>query len=186
MDGAAQHWHFVQAVSEARLCWMLLGTLNMHPLRQEETLLQALDTIVATEKDRRRALQAIADRLQAFGGYRWVGLYDVDYPAGLVKNLVWSGPGAPEHPTFPILRGLTGAAIASGQTVNVGDVGADPRYLTAFSSTQSEIIVPVFDRTGVRVEGTIDVESEKREAFSSEVQVLLESCSQRIRPLWLG
>lgn len=149
-----------------------------------ETLLDELDTIVATEKDRRRALQAIADTLKEFGNYRWVGLYDVDHSAGLVRNIVWSGPGAPEYPTFPIDRGLTGAAIASRQTMNVGDVAADSRYLTAFSSTQSEIIIPVFDKTGASVVGTIDVESEKRDAFSAEIRGLLESCSERIRPFW--
>jgi len=32
--------------------------------------------------------------------------------------------------------------------------------------------------------GTIDVESEVPFAFSEEVQTLLESCSEEIRPLW--
>ena len=43
--------------------------------------------------------------------------------------------------------------------VNVGDVSADPRYLTTLGTTRSEIIAPVFDRQG-NVAGTIDVESE--------------------------
>jgi hypothetical protein len=33
-----------------------------------------------------------------------------------------------------------------------GDVSADPRYLTAFGTTPSEIIVPVFDRDDRRRE----------------------------------
>jgi len=69
--------------------------------------------------------------------------------------------------------------------VNVGNVTADPRYLTAFGTTRSEIIVPVFDRAGENVVGTIDVESEKPNAFpEEEVQTLLEACSKVIRPLW--
>jgi hypothetical protein len=63
----------------------------------------------------------------------------------MVRNVTWSGPGAPEHPTFPLTKGLTSAAIAQKQIVNVGDVMSDPRYLTAFGTTRSEIIVPVFD-----------------------------------------
>jgi putative methionine-R-sulfoxide reductase with GAF domain len=39
------------------------------------------------------------------------------------------------------------------QTVNVGNVAADPPYLTAFNSTRSEIIVPVFENTGEIVIG---------------------------------
>ena len=96
-----------------------------------------------------------------------------------------SGPDAPEYPTFPLTRGLTGAAIASRKTVNVGNVGADPRYLTTFDSTKSEIIVPVFDTKGRNIVGAIDVESEISNAFSADVQTLLETCSEISRPLWI-
>jgi L-methionine (R)-S-oxide reductase len=68
--------------------------------------------------------------------------------------------------------------------VNVGDVTADPRYLAAFGTTRSEIIVPVFDAAGENVVGTINVESEKPNAFSEDSQKLLEACSRVIRPLW--
>ena len=61
---------------------------------------------------------------------------------------------------------------------------ADPRYLAAFGTTTSEIIVPVFDGLGENVVGTIDVESEKPNAFTKDVQALLEVCSNVIRPLW--
>ncbi len=101
-----------------------------------------------------------------------------------MTNIVWSGPGAPEYPTFPITKGLTGADISKRKTVNVGDVAAGPRYLTVFGTTKSEIIVPVFDRAGENVVGTIDVESEKPNVFPGEVQMLLEACSKVIRPLW--
>ncbi len=108
----------------------------------------------------------------------------MDHAAGLVRNLTWSGPGAPEHPTFPLTKGLTSAAVAQKQTVNVGDVSADPRYLTAFGTTRSEIIVPVLDAEANNVVGTIDIESEQPNAFSKDIQDLLESCAAVIRPLW--
>jgi len=113
-----------------------------------------------------------------------VGLYEVDRAAGTVTNIVWSGPGAPEYPAFPIAMGLTGAAISARKTVKVGDVTTDPRYLTAFGTTRSEILVPVLDVAGKNVLGTIDVESERPNAFSEEVRVLLETCSNVIRLLW--
>ena len=68
--------------------------------------------------------------------------------------------------------------------INVGDVASDPRYLTAFGSKRSEIIVPIFRVGDGLVVGTIDVESEHANAFSSEVQAFLEACSEAIRPLW--
>jgi len=99
-------------------------------------------------------------------------------------NLVWSGLGSPEFPTFPLSNGLTGAAIAQKQVVNVGDVSAAPRYLTAFGTTRSEIIVPVLDRKGKTVVGTIDIESDRLHAFDSEAEDLLKACAETIRPLW--
>ena len=149
-----------------------------------DILMRDLRTLVSAAKDRVTALQSVAELLRSSGRYRWVGLYDVDRAAGTVTNIVWSGPGPPEYPAFPITKGLTGAVISTRKTVNIGDVAADPRYLTAFGTTKSEIIVPVFDRAGENVVGTIDVESEKPNAFPEEVQTLLEACSKVIRPLW--
>jgi L-methionine (R)-S-oxide reductase len=147
-------------------------------------LLLDLESIVDAARDRQTSLEEVAARIRSSANYCWVGLYDVDHEAGLVKNLTWSGPGAPEHPTFPLSKGLTSAAIAHKQSVNVGDVSTDSRYLTAFGTTRSEIIVPVFDAETNNVVGTIDVESEEPNAFSKDVQDLLESCSTVIRPLW--
>jgi putative methionine-R-sulfoxide reductase with GAF domain len=74
--------------------------------------------------------------------------------------------------------------VAERRTVNVGDVTTDTRYLTAFGSTRSEIIVPIFDQTKQTVLGTIDIESEFPHAFSVEVQSLLERCADVIGTLW--
>ena len=151
---------------------------------EKARLLESLAHVVASQPDRTIAMQSIADEIRASGNYRWVGLYDVNRVAGLVINVVFSGPGAPDYPTFPIGKGLTNAAIASGRSVNVGDVATDPRYLSAFGSTRSEIIVPVFDAHGRIVVGTLDVESELHNAFSPEVEELLTACERTIRVLW--
>ena len=99
--------------------------------------------------------------------------------------IAYSGPGAPAYPTFPITKGLTGAAIREKATVVVGDVRTDPRYLTAFGSTLSEIIVPILDPKNSAVIGTIDVESEKANAFSPQDQLALEECARTALPLWI-
>jgi len=101
-----------------------------------DRLLVDLKRIVSKDEDRESSLRAAADRLRQSGGYRWVGLYDVNRQAGEVRNIVWSGACAPEFPTFPITMGLTGAAVAERRTINVGDVAGDPRCLTAFDSTK--------------------------------------------------
>lgn len=55
----------------------------------------------------------------------------------------------------------------------VDDVTADPRYLTAFSSTLSEAIVPALE-PGTGAVGTLDVESGDRDAFTDADRQALE------------
>jgi putative methionine-R-sulfoxide reductase with GAF domain len=63
-------------------------------------------------------------------------------------------------------------------------VRTDPRYLTAFGSTLSEIIIPVRDGKTGAVVGTIDVESEQANAFSLEEQGMFEECAKTAQRLW--
>jgi L-methionine (R)-S-oxide reductase len=147
-------------------------------------LLEEPRKVVADDSSRIEKLQQIAALIRNSGGYRWVGLYDVDRQVGEVVNLVWDGPGAPEYPRFPIGKGLTGSAIQERKLVNVGDVVSDPRYLTALGSTRSEIIVPIFDSERDKVDGTIDVESGHPNAFDENTESLLIDCADAIAPLW--
>jgi len=169
-------------------------------------LLAALAGLATSSDPRIERLKHVASLLRDSGCYRWVGLYDVDHSAGKVVNIVWDGPGAPKFPEFPITKGLTGSAIAERRTVNVGDVSADSRYLTAFGTTRSEIIVPIIIPTiqiptmnapaakhapvagstviGTAVIGTIDIESDKPDAFDERTERLHETCAGVLRPLW--
>jgi putative methionine-R-sulfoxide reductase with GAF domain len=116
-------------------------------------------------------------------GYRWVGIYQVDETEASI--LGWSGPGAPSHPSFPVTQGLTGAAIRSRSTIVSDDVAKDPRYLTTFGSTRSEMIVPIFNALGTVV-GTIDIESDRIAAFLSEDRALVEACAGEILSVYEG
>jgi L-methionine (R)-S-oxide reductase len=146
-------------------------------------VLGQIRTIAAGSDDRTARAKRLAELIRKLGEYRWVGVYDVG--AENVSIIAWSGPGAPEHPTFPVSKGLTGAAIQQKKAVVVGDVRNDPRYLTAFGSTVSEIVVPVLAPGEERVIGTVDVESEQANAFSARDQQMIEQCAQAALPLWL-
>jgi L-methionine (R)-S-oxide reductase len=148
-----------------------------------DRLLERIETILAAESSRGAKAGSIAEVIRDDGGYRWVGLYDVDHNAGMVMNIGWSGPNAPGFPTFPLTKGLTSRAIATKKTVNVGDVSSDASYLTALDSTRSEIIVPVLNGNG-NVVGTIDVESARVNAFDALAQERLEELSQRFASFW--
>ncbi len=150
---------------------------------QVNTTLNQIRSIAASGDDRREKARRLAERIQTLGDYRWVGVYDVG--AEQVSIIAWSGPSAPEFPTFPVSKGLTGTAIEQKKTLVVGDVRNDPRYLKAFGSTLSEIIVPVLDPSGERVIGTVDVESERANAFGAHDRQMIEQCAQAALPLWL-
>ncbi|MGH9711936.1 MAG: GAF domain-containing protein [Candidatus Acidiferrales bacterium] len=139
--------------------------------------------IAAGGDDRAVKAKRLAELIQRLGDYRWVGIYDVGPET--VRIVGWTGPDAPAYPSFPVTKGLTGSAIESKKAVIVGDVRNDPRYLTAFGTTLSEIIVPVLHPGDGRVVGTVDVESEKANAFSTRDREMIEQCAQAALPLWL-
>ncbi|SRR5258707_7852550 len=146
------------------------------------SLPEEIRAVVSRADDRTTKARNIAAAIQRAGGYRWVGVYDVG--PELVSIIAFSGPSAPAYPQFPVTKGLTASAVRDKKTVAVGDVRADPSYLTAFGSTLSEIIIPVLDPKSRGVIGTIDVESEQANAFSSEDQRTLEECAHVALPLW--
>ena len=86
------------------------------------------------------------------------------------------GGRAPAFPRFPITRGLNGAAVAARQHVVVQDVAADPRYLTTFGSTRSEAVFVVKSPTDGRIIGTIDVASDRQNAFMPDDEAFLRDC----------
>ena len=143
-------------------------------------LLEELREIVSSAAPRIRKLQVVAALIRNSDNYRWVGLYEIDEREGEVINLAWDGPGAPKYPRFPIGKGLTGAAIQDRKAINVGDVFSDPRYLTAFGSTRSEIIVPILDQRRGKTVGTIDVENDRVNAFNRDTEKALVACADVI------
>lgn len=124
-----------------------------------------------------RAVEILRDR---FHHYDWVGIYWLD-PSG--TDLVlgpWIGPEPTEHTRIPLGTGICGAAAASGQTEIVNDVDADPRYLACFSSTRSEIVVPIF--ADGQVVGEIDIDGGDRDAYDQTDARFLEEVAALLAP----
>jgi L-methionine (R)-S-oxide reductase len=149
----------------------------------KENVFESIRFIVSGAENRIEKARKIAEAIRNYGPYRWVGLYDVGRDE--VSIIAFSGPSAPAYPTFPIGKGLTGSAIKEKKTVVVGDVTKDLRYLTAFGSTKSEIIIPILDSRRGMVVGTVDVESERTDAFSDTDRKVLEDCAIAASSLWI-
>jgi L-methionine (R)-S-oxide reductase len=147
-----------------------------------DDIVAAVAVIAAEESALTERATRIANTIRDFRRYRWIGVYEVTESE--VAILGYAGPGAPAFPRFPRTKGLTAEAIAAGQAVVVDDVTSDPRYLTAFGSTRSEMIVPVAGPDGMTVVGTIDVESDRFAAFGTRERQLVERLAHAILPLY--
>jgi predicted ATPase/putative methionine-R-sulfoxide reductase with GAF domain len=121
-----------------------------------------------------------AECIRRAGNFHWVGLYDVTPTE--IRAIAWTGTTAPAFPAFPRTSGLNGAAVAEGRSLVINDVRRDRRYLTTFGGTLSEAIVPI--RVDDRIVGTIDVESEHLNAFTSDDERFLEDCAAALAALW--
>ena len=151
--------------------------MSVLPSQLAESIHSVLNgaSISREEKARR-----IAEAIRASRNYRWVGLYDVG--AKEIAAIAWTGTEAPVYPQFPVSKGVMWRCRSLGVVVVVNDVSRDPRYLTTFGSTKSEMIVPV--KADGSVVGLIDVESEKLNAFGDGDRQLLENCTQALISLW--
>src|SRR6266436_4639632 len=118
-----------------------------------------------------KRMREVAEMIRVSRKYRWVGIYKVTRKEFVV--LAGTGDEPPAYARFPITQGLCGAALESGKPIVVGDVRKDPRYLPAFHSTRSEIIVPMINENK-RVVGMLDAESDKVNAFGTEDRQFLE------------
>jgi GAF domain-containing protein len=117
-----------------------------------------------------------------FPHYNWTGFYMLD-PGDPQTLLLGAFIGEPTpHIRIPVSEGICGAAVASGETVVVDDVHADPRYLSCSIRTKSEIVVPI--RVQGKVVGEIDIDSHTPAAFTDADRSFLEEAA-RIVGAWL-
>lgn len=125
-----------------------------------------------------RAVELLHDR---FAHYDWVGIYWLDSTGTELVLGPWTGPEATEHTRIPVGVGICGAAAASGKTEIIDDVSADPRYLACFSSTRSEIVVPIF--ADGQVAGEIDIDGTDLAAYDETDAIFLEEIAALLAPL---
>ena len=144
-------------------------------------MIERLRSLATWRGERVLRARRAADCIRAARNYHWVGLYDVT--PSHISAVAWTGTAAPAFPTFPRSEGINGAAVAAGGPVVVQDVRQDPRYLTTFGETRAEAIFPVRGPDDAIV-GTIDVESDRPNAFNKEDQRFLEDCAVALVPLW--
>jgi putative methionine-R-sulfoxide reductase with GAF domain len=119
----------------------------------------------------RKRMKQLVEMIRAARNYRWVAVYKIVKDEFVI--LADTGNEPPAYPRFPIKQGLCGAALESGKPIIVGDVHKDVRYLPAFHTTRSEIIVPMRNEHS-HILGMLDADSDKLNAFGEEDRQFLE------------
>ena len=135
-------------------------------------LLQDLAAFLLAAPKTPQTVKRAAEMVRAEWKYRWVGIYKI--VRGDFVIVAGTGDDPPTYARFPVTQGLCGAAAEARETLIVGDVRKDPRWLPAFWTTQSEIVVPIISEKNGGVLGIIDVESDKLDAFSDDDRDFLE------------
>ena len=94
--------------------------------------------------------------------FDWTGFYRVTAPGMLKIGPYQGGHGCL---TIPFDRGVCGACARTRTTQLVPDVEAFPGHIACSSSTKSEIVLPVFDRSGALI-AVLDIDSDQPAAFT--------------------
>jgi GAF domain-containing protein len=96
--------------------------------------------------------------------FDWTGFYRVVAPDLLKIGPYQGGHGCLQ---IPFSRGVCGAAARSGEVQLVADVDTFPGHIACASSTQSEVVLPVWNQAG-EVIAVLDIDSDQPDAFTRE------------------
>ena len=151
---------------------------------RELTLLHEISKRITRVLDLDELLETAVQSLHRDFGYHSVVILTLNRGETVLVASALAGrfasvvpPGHTQH----LAEGLIGWAARHGETVLVNDVAADPRYVNDFPQqiqTQSELCVPV--RIGENVIGVVDVQSDHRDAFDANDQMVLETLAGQI------
>jgi GAF domain-containing protein len=143
---------------------------------QRYAALRAEITAIITSEPNITARYASASSLlaQAFPDrFFWTGFYVVD-PDKQNELVVGPYQGTLGCLRIPFGKGVCGACAAQRQSIIVPDVHAFFGHIACDSRSNSEIVVPVFDRNGA-LAAVLDVDSTQFNAFDAADQSGLEA-----------
>ncbi len=115
---------------------------------------------------------------EAFDDFFWTGFYVVD-PLKPTELVVGPYQGSLGCLRIPFGKGVCGTCAEKGETVIVENVHAFAGHIACDSRSNSEIVVPVFDKDG-HLAAVLDVDSTEFGAFDQEDKAGLEVICQTL------
>lgn len=118
----------------------------------------------------------VCELKQSDDRFDWVGFY-----RNVGSDTLKIGPYQGGHGclVIPFARGVCGAAARTRETQLVPDVNAFADHIACATSTQSEIVLPVFDRAGELI-AVLDIDSDQLDAFDLGDQEALTEILEQI------
>ena len=114
----------------------------------------------------------------ALPGLNWAGFYL--YKSG--ELVLGPFQGKPACVRIAVGKGVCGTAVAERRTIMVPDVNAFPGHIACDSASRSEVVIPVFGKSGPGlrrgdepVVGVLDIDSPVKSRFDDEHARALEA-----------
>jgi GAF domain-containing protein len=132
-------------------------------------LTEQIACLIEGETDQIAIMANVAAAIHEAMGFFWTGFYRVVGDELLLGP--FQGPVACMHIGFG--RGVCGTAWKQRETIVVPDVEQFPGHIACSSLSRSEIVVPLFDKTGA-VSAVLDIDSKDLATFDDTDRVYLE------------
>ncbi len=153
---------------------------NSQSAERLQRLINELSVEFISILDLDELIERVAKRLREVIDYKFFNLFLVDEKrGGLVwkKSIGYKPQEVAEYAVIPFDRSIASAAWREGQTINVGDVSLDSRYLPIETEgdkkPRSEIAVPLTLRRDRKIVGVLTIESSEPDYFSRDHERVL-------------
>ncbi|TQV78219.1 GAF domain-containing protein [Exilibacterium tricleocarpae] len=138
---------------------------DQQPQRRQayEALLPRLRALLEGETDVIAVMSTLScELIQAMDSFHWVGFY-----RNVGNDMLKVGPYQGGHGCLSITfdRGICGRCATTREVQLVADVNAEPDHIACAHTTRSEIVLPVFNRSGELI-AVFDIDSDMPDNFS--------------------
>lgn len=127
-----------------------------------QEILPQIESLISDEPNLIANLANISAVLKAAFGWLWVGFYLADHNRRELILGPFQGPLACTR--IPFGRGICGQSWAQNKTIVVEDVNRHPDHIACSSLSQSEIVVPIFDKNQQLI-AVLDVDADQVSQF---------------------
>jgi sigma-B regulation protein RsbU (phosphoserine phosphatase) len=166
-----EHLHLLQLTASRVAIAVENARLYTRISRQAQSLelLHEISRELTSILDPEQLLERVGKLLQRVIPYQMFAIWMLDEKTNMLIHRFSIRFGKTDKSfsePVPLQRGLIGAAVSTRQTITVGDVRQDPRYIMVHPETRSEMAVPLIYKG--KVLGVLDLEHTKAHFFSED------------------